>query len=125
MSLILDAGALIAIEREERTITRLMQQEVEARRAPITHGGVVGQVWRGGGRQARLARFLTTLLVVPLDEELGRSAGALLARTRTTDVVDAAVVLLARDGDWILTSDPDDLNPLVEAAGLHVDVIAV
>ena len=85
----------------------------------------MGQVWRGGSRQAILAMLLPTLRIVPLDELLGRRVGTLLARTGTSDVVDAAVVLLATDGDWILTSDPDDLAPLVEAAGLHVDVIAV
>ncbi len=126
MSLILDAGALIAIERRDRTATRILRQERAGRRHPLTHGGVVGQVWRGGsGRQAILALLLPTLNIVPLDERLGRRAGNLLARTGTSDVVDAAVVLLAEDGDWILTSDPDDLVPLVEAAGLHVDVISV
>ncbi|CAN5814802.1 hypothetical protein BH11MYX3_BH11MYX3_10360 [soil metagenome] len=126
MSLILDAGALIAIERRDGTATRILRYERASRRTPITHGGVVGQVWRGGsGRQAILAMLLPALKIVPLDERLGRRAGTLLARTGTSDVVDAAVVLLAEDGDWILTSDPQDLAPLVEAAGLHVDVISI
>ena len=126
MSLILDAGAFIAIERSDRAATRMLQREEAAGRPPLTHGGVIGQVWRGGsGRQAVLARLLPTLTIFPLDEELGLRAGVLLAQSRTADVIDAAVVLLAEDGDWILTSDPDDLAQLVEAAGLHVDVIAV
>jgi hypothetical protein len=41
------------------------------------------------------------------------------------DVVDAAVVLLAQDGDFILTSDPHDLEPLASAAALHVDIVPV
>jgi hypothetical protein len=126
MNLIADAGALIALERNDRDTVALFRIERIAKRRPLTHGGVVGQVWRGGsGRQAGLARYLAGIRVVPLDDELGRRAGLLLASSRTSDVIDAAVVLLARDGDWILTSDPDDLIPLVEAAGLHVDVIAV
>jgi hypothetical protein len=126
MSLILDAGAFIAIERRDRAATRMLHREELDGRSPLTHGGVIGQVWRGGsGRQAILARLLPTLTVVPLDEELGQRAGVLLARTGTRDVIDAAIVLLAKDGDWILTSDPDDLAPLVEAAGLHLDVIPV
>ncbi len=92
----------------------------------MTHGGVVGQVWRGGtGRQSVLARVLAGVDILPLDDELGRRAGRLLALTRTSDVIDAALVLLANHSDWILTSDPDDLQLLAEAAGLHVDVIAV
>ncbi len=126
MSLILDAGAFIAIERRDREATRMLLREQAEGRVPFTHGGVIGQVWRGGsGRQAILAKFLPSLKVVPLDAELGRRAGRLLAASRTVDVIDAAVVLLANDGDWILTSDPEDLRPLVEAAGLHVDVISV
>jgi hypothetical protein len=40
-------------------------------------------------------------------------------------VVDAAVAALARPGDVILTSDPDDLEPLVRATGNPIDLIAV
>ena len=126
MSLILDAGAFVAIERGDRDVIALVKRELGAQRSPVTHGGVIGQIWRGGsGRQARLATFLSGVTVVPLDEVLGRRAGMLLARARKTDVIDAAVVLLAVDGDWILTSDPDDLGPLAATADLHVDVVPV
>jgi hypothetical protein len=97
-----------------------------APRMPITHGGIVGQVWRSGSsRQARLAKALTGIRVEALDEALGRRAGSLLARARRSDVIDAALVLLAQDGDIILTSDPEDLEPLAAAADIHVDIIAV
>ena len=126
MSLVLDAGALVAIERADRLTMALVKQELLAGRTPLTHGGVVGQVWRGGsGRQANLARFLPALLVVGLDAVLGRRAGVLLGRARMSDVIDAALVLLASDGDCILTSDPDDLEPLAASAGIHVDLIRV
>lgn len=70
-------------------------------------------MWRGGhGRQANLARLLPGVDVRFLDEELGRRAGVLLGRAGATDVDDAAVVLLAADGDEILTSDPGDLRGL-------------
>ena len=92
----------------------------------MTHGGVVGQVWRGGsGRQANLARLLPALDINSLDDELGRRAGILLGQARMLDVIDAAIVLLAADGDFILTSDPDDLVPLAATAGLHVDIVPV
>ncbi len=126
MSLILDAGALVAVERGDRFTTALLSAELLGRRIPITHGGVLGQVWRGGtGRQARLARLVPGIEIRAIDEALGRRAGILLARTRRSDVVDAALVLLAADGDSILTSDPDDIEPLAFAAGVHVDIIAV
>lgn len=123
--LVLDAGALVAVERSSRDVIALIKRERLAERTPITHGGIVGQVWRGGGRQANLARLLPGLDVVALDTDLGRRAGALLARSRTTDVIDAALALLAQDGDEILTSDPDDLRVLVAAIGVHADIIDV
>lgn len=124
--MILDAGALLAIERGDPLTHALLKVELLARRPPVTHGGVLGQVWRGDGRrQARIARLLPALEVVPLDRTLGQRAGVLLGRARKADVVDAAVVLLATDGDTILTSDPGDLTALANAAGLHVDIVRV
>lgn len=126
MSIVLDAGALVAVERGDRDVVALVKRERQAGRAPLTHGGVVGQVWRGGGaRQAMLARLLPGLEVHTIDAALGMRAGTLLAEAGTADVVDAAVVLLARDGDEILTSDAHDLAALAEARGVHVDLIPI
>jgi hypothetical protein len=126
MSLVLDAGAFVAVERDDREIVALLKRELRARRVPFTHGGVVAQVWRSGsGRQANLARVLAAVEVVPLDDALGRRAGVLLGRARKTDAVDATVVLLAADGDTILTSDPDDLKALAASAAVHVDIVRI
>lgn len=126
MSLILDAGALVAVERGDRDMVALIKRERLEGRVPLTHGGVVGQVWRGGtGRQANLARLLPGVAVVPLDETLGRQAGVLLGAAGTSDVIDAAVVLLAVDGDIIYTSDPADLTALAEASGTHLELVSV
>ena len=103
-----------------------MKRERLAQRAPLSHGGVVAQVWRGGsGRQAELARLLAGVDVKALDQDLGKKAGVLLGLSRTDDAVDAALVCLAADGDDILTSDPGDLKALAEAAGLHIDLVPV
>lgn len=123
MSLVLDAGALVALERDERAMWIRLKAARVARELPVTHGGVLGQVWRGGLRQARLARALVGLDVRPLDADLGRSAGALLAVSGKSDVVDAAVVVLANDGDDIITGDRDDFEVLVAASGRHVELI--
>lgn len=126
MTIVLDAGALVALERGERSLAALLKRELLAGRAPVTHGGVVGQVWRGGtGRQAPLARALAGVETVPLDDALGRRAGVLLGRAGRDDVIDAAVVLLAADGDWVLTSDPGDLHGLAAAAGTHLELVTV
>lgn len=124
--LLLDAGALIAIERDDRDVVALIKSELRAGRTPRTHGGIVGQVWRGGsGRQARLARLLPGVEIVALDAALGRRSGLLLKSSGSSDVIDAALVALAGDGDDILTSDLGDIQPIAVAAGVHVELIQV
>ena len=126
MTLVLDAGAFLAAERSDRDLVARIKTSIATGRLIVTHGGVVGQVWRGGsGRQVAVSRLLANVDVIPLDERLGRRAGVLLARTGTADVIDAAVVLLAGDGDEILTSDPDDLHPLAVAYGAHIELVPV
>ena len=126
MRLVLDAGAFVAVERGDRDVLALLKLERLAERTPVTHGGVVAQVWRGGhGRQAPVAGLLRAIEIAPLDDHLGRRAGLLLGKARGKDAVDAAVVLLAVDGDRILTSDARDLRALAAAAAVHVDLVPV
>jgi predicted nucleic acid-binding protein len=126
VTLILDAGALVAMERGDADVVEAVRRESRAGRPARTHGGVVGQVWRGGsGRQTWLARHLRAVEVVPLDDWLGRRAGVILGRTRTSDVIDAAVVAMAEHGDAVLTSDPGDLLRLIEAARVDATVVPV
>lgn len=123
MTLVLDAGALIAAERSSRKVVTLLKAELRDGRVPVTHGGIIGQVWRDGARQAILARLLAGVEVVPLDDALGRRVGTLLARAGAEDVHDAAIVLLASDGDMIVTSDVRDIATLATACGAHVEII--
>ena len=84
----------------------------------------MGQVWRGGtGRQVLLARALQAVDGIALTVELGRQAGLLLTASGTSDVVDAAVVVLANHEDIIITSDPGDIARLVETSGRRIDVV--
>jgi len=111
----LDAGALIALDRgDKRMIALLGQALVQNRRFRIP-AGVVGQAWRDRRIQAVLARFLRTdeVEIVPLDEQLSRSCGELCGARGTSDVIDASVVILARERrDIIITSEPEDLRRL-------------
>jgi len=111
----LDMGALIALDRGERRMIRLLDQALTAHKASRIPAGVVGQVWRDGRSQATLARFLKAreVEIVPLDEHLSRSCGELCGATRTSDVIDASVVIVAKERhDVIVTSDGDDLRRL-------------
>lgn len=123
MTLVLDSGALIALERNERSMWARLKAAEQAGELPVTHGGVLGQVWRGDPRQARLSQALQGVDVRPLNRALGRAAGELLSATRSSDVIDAALALLSADGDQIVTLDRDDLGRLVAACGSHVELI--
>ena len=111
----LDAGALIALDRGDKRMIALLDQALAQHRSFRIPAGVVGQAWRDGRTQVALARFLRTEEVetVPLDAQLSRSCGELCGATRTSDVIDASVVILARERrDIIVTSDPEDLRRL-------------
>ena len=123
-ALVLDAGALLAVERGDRPMmARLRAAQLhglDLRSSAI----VLGQVWRSGeGRQARLARFLRAVDSRSVDEQMGRRAGVLLARAGTDDPVDATVVLAAENGDRILTNDRTDIERLVAASGVRAAVV--
>ena len=124
-ALVLDAGALVAVDRGDRPmIARLavaQQHGLELR----SNAMVVAQVWRDRqGRQASLARLLRAVDVRAISHEDGRQAGVLLGQAGIADPVDATVVLLARPGDRILTSDPGDLTRLASAAGNSAVIVA-
>ncbi|MBK5306741.1 MAG: PIN domain-containing protein [Frankiaceae bacterium] len=111
----LDAGALIAVERGSRQLASLLGRARIRGTAAAVPAAVVAQVWRDGRRQSRLAQFLGSrhCEVVPLDAAAARIAGHLCAISGTSDVVDASVVVVARQrGHRVVTSDPDDLRRL-------------
>lgn len=111
----LDTGALVALDRNDRRVVAALRVAVAASVAITIPAGVVGQAWRDGTRQARLARFLGSrgVAVVALDDMRARAAGQLCGATGTRDLIDASVVLCARArGDRIFTSDEADLRKL-------------
>ena len=122
---VLDAGAFIALDRSDRRMWGRFEIARRTRTTLVTHGGIVAQVFRGNARQARLTMALAAVAVVPVDDTLGRAAGRLLARSATSDAIDAALVAIARDDDRILTSDPDDLAQLLEAAKIRAEIVVV
>jgi len=109
---VLDAGALIAVERGAHLLRRYLLLADEGAVTIVTSAAVVAQVWRGGARQARLAKLLRSDLVeeVWLDRETSRRIGVLASVTGGVDVVDGHIALIAEERDAVvLTSDPDDL----------------
>ena len=125
MKAVLDAGALVAVDRRDRKIgaqLRVLQQQG----TPIrVSSAVVGQAWRDGRKQANLARVLAGVGLVPVSGDDGKRIGELLARAGSAAVVDAHVALMAAPADVILTSDPGDIRTLLRARGVSARVQAV
>jgi hypothetical protein len=99
----------------------LLQRALAQDRRFRVPAGVVGQAWRDGRVQATLARFLRSeeVEVVPLDDQLARACGELCAASHTPDVIDASVVIIARERRYpIATSDPKDVRRLDPAASI-------
>lgn len=111
-SVVLDSGALIAFERNDRRIRRLVELALEHDQVLHVPAGVVAQVWRDGSRQVRLVRLVGSgmLAIRSLDLDEARVVGVMSGSAGTGDVVDASVALLARRHQaLVVTSDPDDL----------------
>jgi hypothetical protein len=123
-ALILDAGALLAVDRDDRAMIARLRVAQHSGLELRSNAMVVAQVWRDRrGRQVNLARVLRAVDVRPVRHSDGRDAGALLAEAGTADPIDATVVLLAAPGDRILTSDPGDLTRLAGAAGNQAVIV--
>lgn len=119
----LDAGGLIALDRDDRRVIALLARAEELGARVVIPATALAQAMRRPARQARLSRLVRqpTTRLVPLDGPDATSVGILLAASRTTDITDAHVVICARRaGQPIVTSDPDDLSRLDPDARLVV-----
>lgn len=125
---VVDSGVLIAIDRGDRAVLVYIDERIRLGQSVIVPAPVVAQVWRGP-RNARLARALEGLSIVPLDDHLARAVGLLLGRARTADVVDATVVAVAgAQFAEVLTGDILDIQHLAShqlGVGAVLDVAEV
>ena len=123
MGITYDTGALVAAERGERRIWARHRALLARRVVPTAPAPVLAQSWRGGGRQAWLARLLAGCDIEPLDGEQARSVGSLAASAATTDIIDACVAEGAlRRHDLVISSDDDDLRAIAAAVNRHIEV---
>ena len=113
-----DAGALIGIDSGNRRMWLIHRTAMAEGRDVVVPAIVVGQAWRDGRKQAELARFLRTCQVEPTDLETAKAAGVLCGQARSSDVVDATVMVtaLAHHAN-IVTSDHKDMIELAGACG--------
>ncbi len=110
-----DAGGLIALERNDRRVLSIIQTVLEDDDRIIVPATALAQVIRNPAKQVRLWRMVQhdKTDVVPLDAFHAQAVGLLLARTGTSDIADAHVVICAQSlGHAVITSDPFDLRRL-------------
>lgn len=111
---VLDAGAFIALERQNRLMLDIVAEIREQNIPLVTSAGVVAQVWRGGtGKQVPIAFLLRRTRVMPLDDRVARVIGKRLGLVGNSDPVDGHVAYLAGGLGWtVITSDPGDLKEI-------------
>lgn len=111
--LVLDAGALIALERGNRRVAIVLRAILEAGFEVRVPTSALAQVWRGGPRSARLARLVDACELDPLEERRAKEVGIRLGARAATDVVDCHVVCCALERNAaVATSDAEDLRAL-------------
>jgi hypothetical protein len=124
--LVLDAGALIALERGDQEVRVTVRDAIEDDVSEITvPAGALAQVWRGGPRSASLIRLLEGFKIDPLDEPRAKEVGVCLGARDRADVIDAHVVCCAVERQAaIVTSHPQDMTALTET-GEPISLIPV
>jgi hypothetical protein len=111
----LDAGGLIALDRDDRRVVVLLARASETGARVTIPATALAQAVRRPERQARLARLIRqpTTDIIDLDRVDATNIGRLLAASGTADIVDAHVVICGRRSNQrIVTSDPGDLQAL-------------
>jgi hypothetical protein len=121
-----DTGALVAAERNSRKMWELHAGLIAEEVVPVVPAPVLAQAWRGGARQASMARVLRMCEIEPMSEELAKRVGILVSQSGHDDIVDVAVVEGAiRRGDGVVTSDEAHIHKIAEAAGRTLRIASV
>jgi hypothetical protein len=112
--LTLDAGALMAYERGQEHMRKILAVGYERGFVPTIPAIALAEVWRGDPKDARIARLLKACSIEVVDETLARAAGGLRRATPGATAIDACIAVgVHRRGDAIATSDPDDMRALL------------
>lgn len=123
MSVVYDAGVLVAAERGDRRVWAEHRVRLEVGAGPVTTAPVIAQVSRSP-RQVQLRRFLRGCDVAPFSAEDAHAVGTLLGEAGTADVADAHLVRVAEQlGASVLTADVEDLSRLADHISGDVPVI--
>ena len=90
---------------------------------PTVPAPVLAEAWRGGSRQANLARFLALCVVEDMDVDQAKAVGVLAGKADHDDVVDVTVVEGAiRRRDAIITPNPTHMRSIADAVRARVSI---
>ncbi|MFJ8546389.1 hypothetical protein ACIRFH_31185 [Streptomyces sp. NPDC093586] len=124
--IIYDTGALIAAAKNDPAFLHMHYRAMGRGTTPVVPAGVLAQGWDSRPRAAALHRVLHGCEVLPFTEALAKAAAVLCRENKTSDVIDASVVLasITYDEAPILTDDLGDIRALADCAGrkrIHVE----
>jgi len=122
---VLDAGALIAIDKRDRAVGAMLRQFQRDGVPVVTSATVVAQAWRDPRRQVNLARVLTGIDIAALDDVAAKKVGELLRANGTSDLADAHVALLVQPQEHVLTSDEADIKALLRTRRVKAIIVRV
>lgn len=126
MGITYDTGALIAAERNERRMWALHAGFLAEEVTPTVPAPVLAEGWRGGARQANMARLLAMCEVEHMTEDQAKAVGVLAGRAAHGDVVDVTVVEGAtRRHDGVVTSNKGHIEKVAQAARVKLRIEAV
>lgn len=118
-----DTGALIAGDRNDRRMWALHAGFLAVEAVVTVPAPVVAEAWRGGARQANLARLLALCEVEDLSYAQARDVGILAGKANHDDIVDVTVVEgAARRRDAVITSNPTHITAIADATRTRLTI---
>ena len=125
MTVVLDAGALIAIDKRDRAVGAMLRVLQRDGVPVVTSAAVVAETWRDPRRQVNLTRVLTGVDIAALDGIAAKKVGELLRANGTSDLTDAHVALLVQPRERVLTSDEADIRALLRTRRVKAAIVQV
>jgi hypothetical protein len=121
-----DTGALIAADRNDRRMWALHAGLLAEEVSPTVPAPVLAEAWRGGARQANLARMLAFCDVEDLTATQAKAVGVLAGAAGHSDIVDVTVVEGAiRRSDAVVTSNHTHIRGIADAAHVRLTIESV
>ena len=120
--LVLDTGALIALERDDARAYQHLLTAAQRGLLIVVPTLVVLEALEGAGAPATVERIVKKIdAELPLLPAVTRRVPGLKRSSGVGSTTDVVVVLeaLAVPGSMILTSDPADIHRILEATGAH------